>query len=62
MEENLGQSPFGEFKGKNIEDIATSCLEWVKGEDWFKKRFADLHENILKELKYRERFGGPDQI
>ena len=61
MAESLGTIPFGKFKGKDIEDIETTYLEWVKGEDWFKKRFADLHDNILKELKYRTQFGGPEE-
>ena len=62
MADSLGQITFGKFKGMDIEDIETPYLEWIKGEDWFKKRFADLHKNILSELKYRERFGGPEQI
>ena len=61
MAESLGTIPFGKFKGKDIEDIETTYLEWVKGEDWFKKRFADLHKNILKELKYRTQFEGPEE-
>lgn len=60
MAESLGKIPFGKFKGKDIEDIETPYLEWVKGEDWFKSRFADLCDNILRELKYRSQFGGPE--
>ena len=56
MAKSLGQIPFGKFKGIDIEDIPDSYLEWISGELWFRSREPNLHENIKKELKYRERF------
>jgi uncharacterized protein (DUF3820 family) len=61
MAESLGQIPFGEFKGVDIEDVPSDYLEWISGETWFMTREPKLYENIKKELKYRERFGGPDE-
>ena len=47
---------FGKFKGKDIENIPDSYLEWVKGEKWFQTREPKLYENIKKELAYRDKF------
>jgi uncharacterized protein (DUF3820 family) len=57
MADSLGQIPFGKYKGIDMEDVPTSYLEWIKGEKWFQTREPILHENILKELKYRKQFG-----
>jgi uncharacterized protein (DUF3820 family) len=56
MAESLGQIPFGKFKGVDIEDVPDSYLIWVSGELWFRTREPKLYENIVKELKYREKF------
>jgi len=55
MADSLGQLTFGKFKGKDIEDIPTSYLKWVVGEDFFKEN--KLYKTVMAELKYRERFG-----
>lgn len=59
MAESLGKFTFGKHKGEDIEGVPTHYLEWIKGEDWFKEKYQSLHANIMKELKYRERFGDP---
>lgn len=56
MAESLGRIPFGKFYGVDIEDVPDSYLVWVSGELWFRTREPRLYENIVKELKYRERF------
>jgi uncharacterized protein (DUF3820 family) len=56
MAESLGVLPFGKFKGKDIEDIPDSYLEWFIGEEDIVSKNKILCENIKKELKYRERF------
>jgi len=56
MAESLGQIPFGKYKGKDIEDIPNSYLNWIVGEDWFKVKYKDLCNTIRKELKYRKDF------
>ena len=57
MDRSLGQIPFGKVhKGKDIEDIPDQYLKWISGEKWFQEKFSELHKNILKELKYRDRF------
>lgn len=52
--------PFGKWKGKPIEDIETSYLEWISGEGWFKEKFKEGYNQIQKELKFRKDFGNPD--
>lgn len=56
MADSLGRIPFGKFKGKDMEDVPNSYLEWIIGEDWFKEKYPVLGANIKKELEYRERF------
>jgi len=56
MAESLGQISFGKFKGIDIEDVPDSYLQWISGEDWFKKKNVELCKNIKKELEYREKF------
>lgn len=57
MAESLWTFPFGKHKGQDIEDIETSYLEWISGEDWFKQKFKKGCEAIKKELDYREKWG-----
>jgi hypothetical protein len=56
MAGSLGKITFGKFKGKDIEDVPDSYLEWVGGEQWFKDGYPLLGANIKKELEYRDRF------
>ena len=56
MAKSLGQIPFGKYKGVDIEDVPDNYLIWLKGETWFMTREPKLHENIKKELKYRDQF------
>jgi len=56
MAESLGKLPFGKFKGIDIEDVPDFYLTWISGEKWFIIREPKLCENIVKELKYRDRF------
>jgi uncharacterized protein (DUF3820 family) len=60
MAESLGKIPFGKFKGVEIEDVPTSYLKWIKGEQRFQLQHKSLYENILKELKFRKQFGDPE--
>ena len=48
--------PFGKYKGKLICDADTRYLEWLSGEDWFKKNYADLCDLTKQELEYRKKF------
>lgn len=45
--------PFGKHKGRDIEDIPTSYLEWVICESWFEEKYPLLVEEIDDEIKYR---------
>jgi hypothetical protein len=56
MADSLGRIPFGKFKGKDMEDVPNSYLEFLIGEMWFKQQHPMLAENIKKELLYRDRF------
>lgn len=58
MAESLGIMPVGKHKGEEIEDIESSYLKWIIGEQWFKDQRPMLCEAIKKELKYREQFPG----
>jgi uncharacterized protein (DUF3820 family) len=48
--------PFGKHKGIMIEDIETSYLEWIIGEEWFKTKFEEGYKAIQQELKFRKDF------
>jgi len=56
MAESLGIMPFGKHKGKEIEEIPDSYLEWFVGEKDIREKNKTLCENIKKELKYREQW------
>ena len=56
MAASLGQTPFGKYKGVDIEDVPTDYLEWIIGEKFFKDKHKQLREIIVKELEYRSRF------
>lgn len=56
MAESLGQIPFGKFKGKDLEDVPDSYLQWFIGEKNIVSQRFVLCDNIKKELKYREKF------
>ena len=60
MTKYLWVIPFGKWKGKPIEDIETSYLEWISGEGWFKTKFKEGYKQIKQELKFRKDFGDPD--
>jgi len=46
--------PFGNYKGKDIEDIPTDYLKWLLETDWFDKKYPELVDEIETELKYRD--------
>jgi len=60
MAESMGQIPFGKHRGKDIEDVPTDYLKWFIGEKNIRENNFVLCEQIKKELKYRENFGGPE--
>lgn len=45
---------FGKFKGKDIEDIPNSYLQWAS--ENFDNMSDELTEAINEELKYRKQF------
>lgn len=56
MADSLGTLKFGAHKGKDIEDVPTSYLTYLVGEQWFLQKNPTLAENIRKELKFRKQF------
>lgn len=60
MADSLYVFTFGIYKWKELEEVPSSYLKWIKGEDWFKDKFPKGHKAVLDELKYRERFGDPE--
>lgn len=56
MADSLGIIPFGKFKGKDLEDVPDSYLQWFSGEGDIVARCPLLCENIRKELAYRKKF------
>jgi len=59
MAESLFVMPFGKFKGRDIEDLPRSYLEWLTGEKFFWEKYPDGCKAVVAELKYRDRFGEP---
>jgi uncharacterized protein (DUF3820 family) len=45
--------PFGNYKGKDIEDIPSDYLTWLLGLSWFDVKYPELVEEIDDELKWR---------
>ena len=56
MAESMWVIPFGIHKGKDIEDVPTKYLDWLKGEKWFKDKFTKECIIVNKELKFRDQF------
>jgi hypothetical protein len=56
MADSLGKTTFGKYKGKDIEDVPDSYLEWFVGEHDIVAKNPLLCANIKKELGYREKF------
>jgi len=54
--ESLWILPFGKHKGKEIESIPSSYLEWLTEQDWFCKQYKHGLEQIEKEMKFRDDF------
>lgn len=46
---------FGKFKGKALEDVPTSYLSWLEGQDWVEKKWPSLLESIAVVLRWRTR-------
>jgi uncharacterized protein (DUF3820 family) len=49
--------PFGVHKGKTINEIPSSYLEWLSLQDWVEKKFPDLLTAGEAELEWRDKFG-----
>lgn len=45
--------PFGKFQGKPLADLPTGYLDWLIGQDDFKRRDPDLYMDILAHLRTR---------
>lgn len=56
MADTMWRIPFGKYSGMDIENAPDHYLIWLKGEDWFKKNFAEERVIVEKELKYRNDF------
>ena len=61
MAESLWLIPFGKYKGKPIEDVTESYLEWLVEQEWFLSNFKDGAAAIGEELVFRNRFGGQQE-
>lgn len=57
MADSMFTFPFGIHKDEDVEDVPSDYLVWVKGEEWFKRKFPVGFKAVKDELKYRERFG-----
>jgi len=53
---SLFTMPFGKHKGKDIEDLDASYLEWLLEQEWFCSKNHTAVEAIKKELEYREKW------
>ncbi len=49
--------PFGKFKGKTVDELPNSYLNWLLEQDWFEKNFEDLYEVVEAEAAWREEVG-----
>ena len=56
MAESLWIFPFGKFKGKPIEDIPKSYLEYMLEQNWFCDKFSNKIEIVQKQIKFLENF------
>lgn len=52
--------PFGKFKGKDIEDLPRSYLEWLTEQEWFWKKYPEGCKAVAAEMRYRDRCGEPE--
>jgi len=59
MAASLFTMPFGKYKGKDIEDLPRSYLEWLSGEKWFWDKYPEGCKAVAAEMKYRDKFGEP---
>ncbi len=48
--------PFGKYKGTLIADIPNNYLFWIMEQDWFVKEFPTIKEQVVIEIKYRQKF------
>ncbi|MDY0314760.1 MAG: DUF3820 family protein [Bacteroidales bacterium] len=56
MADSMFTFPFGKHKDEDIEDVPTSYLQWLVGEDWFRTQYPKGYKAVLSELKYRKDF------
>jgi uncharacterized protein (DUF3820 family) len=45
--------PFGKYKDTPLKYLKTKYMDWLLAQDWFCEKFADLKEEVIKELKTR---------
>lgn len=56
MAESLWVIPFGKYRDQDIENVPTDYLEFLLGESWFERKFADKVSVVKQEIKYRNDF------
>jgi uncharacterized protein (DUF3820 family) len=50
----MSQLPFGKYINIELQNIPTSYLDWLIGQDWFCNQFIELKAEVDNELSCRQ--------